>query len=93
LNDGVDLLPATLGDLIAENDVPVPPSDGFSPSFPSGGGTPIYTPPFTGGLTPGGTPPVPPVPPPDVPEPASYVLMLTGLAGAAGEIRRRLKSA
>jgi hypothetical protein len=27
-----------------------------------------------------------------VPEPSSYILMLTGLAGAAGEIRRRFKS-
>lgn len=88
VNDGVDLLPANLGDMIAENDVPVPPSDGFSPSFPSGGGSPIYTPPFTGGLTPS----TPPVPPPAVPEPASYVLMLTGLAGAANQIRRRFKS-
>jgi hypothetical protein len=87
-NDGVDLLPTNLGDMIAENDVPVPPADGFSASFPSGGGPPIYTPPFTGGLTPSG----PPVPPPDVPEPASYILMLTGLAGAANEMRRRFKS-
>jgi hypothetical protein len=91
LNDGVDLLPANLGDMIEENDVPVPPADGFTPSFPSGGGSPIYTPPFTGGLTPG-TPPTPPAPPPDVPEPSSYILMLTGVAGAATGIRRRLKS-
>ena len=89
LNDGVDLLPATVGDLIAENDVPLAPVDGYSSSYPSGGGSPVFTPPFTGGLTPN----TPPVPPPAVPEPASYVLMLTGLAGAAGQVRRRFKSA
>jgi hypothetical protein len=91
LNDGVDLLPASLGDMIAENDAPLPPLDGYSPSNSSGGGPPVFTPPFTGGLTPSGPTP-PPVPPPAVPEPASYVLMLTGLVGAAGQIRRRIKS-
>jgi hypothetical protein len=105
LNDGVDLMPAGFGDLIAEDDVPPPPfAEGDSPNNPSNGGPPIYTPPFTGGLTPPGggqpgtgtvvppgTPPVPPVTP-DVPEPASFVLLLTGMAGAAGAVRHRFKA-
>jgi hypothetical protein len=87
LDDGVDLMPATDGELIAENDAPpVPSTGGSSPSFPSGGGPAVVTPPFTGPLS------TPPVPPPAVPEPSSYILVLTGLAGAAGEIRRRFKS-
>jgi hypothetical protein len=100
LNDGIDLLPASLGDMIAENDVPPFTSDS-SPGYPSGGGAPISTPPFTGGITPSGggpgtgtiVPPPngPPVTPPIVPEPSSYILVLTGMAGAAGEIRRRFK--
>jgi hypothetical protein len=103
LNDGIDLLPAGFGDMIAEDDVPPPPlTDGASPNNPSGGGPPIYVPPFTGGITsPGGgqpgtgttVPPTPPVTPiPDVPEPASFVLLLTGMAGAAGAFRRKFKA-
>ena len=81
LNDGVDLLPAGFDQMIAENDVPTPPpTEGVGPpSFPSVGGPPIYTPPFTGGLTP---PHVTPPPPPVVPEPSTYILMMTGMAGA-----------
>jgi|SRR5271170_2038272 len=98
LNDGIDLLPSNLDDTIAENDVPPPPS-GYAPDYPGGGGPPIYTPPFTGAISPpgGGGPgtgtTIPPnsPPPPPVPEPSSYILVITGLAGAAGEIRRRLK--
>jgi hypothetical protein len=108
LNDGIDVLPSSLDETIAENDVP-PPPNGFAPDYPSGGGPPIYTPPFTGAISPPGggpgtgttvppnspgtpTPPGPPdTPPPPVPEPSSYILVITGLAGAAGEIRRRVR--
>jgi hypothetical protein len=103
LNDGIDLLPAGFGDMIAEDEVPPPPfTDGVSPDNPSG--PPIYVPPYTGGITPpgGGTPgtqtAVPPntpgTPPviPDVPEPASFVLLLTGMAGAAGALRHKFKA-
>jgi hypothetical protein len=57
LNDEIGLLPAALGDMIAENDVPLPPAGGGPPAYPSSGGPPVYVPPFTGGVTPsGGTP-------------------------------------
>jgi len=101
LNDGVDPLPAGFGDMIAQDDLPPPPfTEGGSPGNPSGGGPPIYVPPYTGGVTsPGGgqpgtgttTPPTTPVTP-DVPEPASYVFLLTGMVGAAGAIRSRFKA-
>ncbi len=56
---------------------------GGGPGAPSGGG------PGKGG----GSPPPPPPPPVSVvPEPATFVYMLTGLAGAAGAIRRRFKA-
>jgi hypothetical protein len=108
LNDGIDLLPNGFDQMIAENDVPPPPGQNLPPDS----GPPVYTPPFTGGVTPpGGGGPGTPVPPntpgtpqpptgppttppgaPEVPEPSSYVLVLTGIAGAAGAIRRRFKS-
>jgi hypothetical protein len=103
LNDDLDLIPTGIDDTIAENDVPPFPVDGLPPA---GGGAPIYTPPFTGAVTPSGSPrggvppstpgnPTPPggpdSPPPPVPEPSTYVLMLTGLAGAAGAARSRIR--
>jgi hypothetical protein len=100
LNDGVDLLPSGFGDMIAQEDLPSPPfTEGDSPNTPSGPS--IYTPPYTGGLTspggghPGGGTTVPPGTPPvtpAVPEPASFVLLLTGMAGAAGAFRLSFKA-
>jgi uncharacterized membrane protein YgcG len=107
-NYGIDLLPAAPGELIAENDAPPPfggyssgsPSEGgTAPYYPGFGGS-------GGGASSGGGPgkgvtvPPPPVTPPPVtpppvsvvPEPASFVYLLTGLAGAAGTIRRRFKA-
>jgi hypothetical protein len=57
-----------------------PPPSTPPPSTPPPATPPPYTPP----------PPSPPVS--VVPEPASYVYLLTGLAGAAGAIRRRFKA-
>jgi hypothetical protein len=88
------------GTLLPE-DTPPPPAFSQAPPFapPGGGGPPIFTPPFTtppggGGSTPpnGGPPSSPPgAPPSAVPEPGSFVLLLTGCAGATGIIRRRYK--
>ncbi|HEY6377372.1 MAG TPA: PEP-CTERM sorting domain-containing protein [Edaphobacter sp.] len=91
------------GSLIAENELPILPLMGGYPpdegrpgyggfgGFGGGGGNP-------GGPTPhipdtpprGGTPDNPPVPVSSVPEPGSVVLVLTGIAGAAGAMRRRM---
>ncbi len=125
--DELALLPGfdSPGTLLPQDNTPAAPvfSSEAPPSF-SGGGVPVYIPPFTtpvgtapgssngggtippvgtppGGGSPVGTSPVdtapvdtPPVviPPPvlaPVPEPGSILFMLTGLAGAAGVVRRR----
>jgi hypothetical protein len=104
--DELDTLPNGFGDMIASNDVPPPPpGSGSYPDYPSGGGPPVYTPNFggPGGGAPGGgpgigttiAPPGSPSTPPDappVPEPSTYLLLLTGMFGAAGAIRQRFKS-
>src|ERR1700738_3500266 len=77
--------------LIATNEVP--PYSPPGTDLPTGGGPfgGVVGPPFLGG--PGGkTPPGTLVPPVvgEVPEPGSIVLMLTGIASAAGMIRRRI---
>ncbi len=94
------------GPLIAQNELPPPPQlGGYPPNeggpgyggpggFGGGGGG-VYpggptpktpdSPPTTGTLD---SPPPPPVS--TVPEPGSVVLVLTGIAGAAGMARRRL---
>jgi hypothetical protein len=73
-----------------------PPGGGGTPP-PDNGGPPLGPPPPGGGAPPpdNGGPPLGPPPPgggttPVVPEPSSYVLMLTGLAGAVGVVRNRL---
>lgn len=62
-----------------------PPPDNPPPDNPP----PPYNPPPDN--PPPDNPP-PDNPPPAVPEPSSYILVLTGLAGAAGAIRSRFKS-
>jgi PEP-CTERM motif-containing protein len=103
--DELDTLPNGFNDMIASNDVPPPPpGSGSYPDYPDGG-PPVYTPNFggPGGGAPGGGGPgtgttVPPGSPPTtpggpaVPEPSSYVLMLTGMFGVAGAFRQRFKS-
>jgi hypothetical protein len=77
MNDGIDLLPAAPGELIAENDAP-PPFEGFSSGGPGNGSSP-YFPGFggSGGGAPSGGPgkgvTVPPssTPPPSTPPPAT----------------------
>ncbi len=90
------------GPLIAENALPIlPPMGGYPPNegWPGGGGFGGFGGGgYPGGPTPhipdtppqGGTPDPPPPPASTVPEPGSIVLVLTGIAGAAGAMRRRL---
>jgi hypothetical protein len=108
MNDTIDLLPAGPGEMIAENEPPALPVSGISPNTSEGGPSPYFpgfsggggggggsAPPSGGGPGKGTTVPPPPPPPPPVsvvPEPATFVYMLTGLAGAAGAIRRRFKA-
>jgi len=66
-----------------------PFTGGFAPGGGPGPGTTL--PPDSPG-TPPTTPPTTPPVIPDVPEPASYVLFLTGVVGAAGAFRSRFKS-
>jgi PEP-CTERM motif len=67
-----------------------PPVGGGGPRGGGGGGTPsLQTQPPPNSP---GNPPDTPAPPPDtpqVPEPGSFVLVLTGVAGAAGALRRK----
>jgi PEP-CTERM motif len=89
--DEVGLLPGFdgPGTLLPEESVPTAPVFSEAPPGAPGvpGGGPIYTPPFT---SPPHTSTVAP-PPSVVPEPSSFVLLLTGFAGAAGVVRRRFK--
>ncbi len=105
-DDHLDLDSADFGGMIAENDYPAYGEDGAPPPDAPQGGYPNYGPPVGGGGTPSGggpsvgttglppdnPPPPPPAQTPAVPEPSSIVLMLTGVAGAAGAVRRRFKA-
>ena len=101
--DHPDVLPAEFADVLPPEYIAPYGGNGY-PDYP-GGGYPNMPPPVGGGAylppsgppgggqtLPPGTPPPTPPDTPDVPEPSSIVLMLTGVAGAAGALRRRFKA-
>jgi PEP-CTERM motif len=96
LHGNLPLENAPDGGLLAANVPPPSSSNSGGYSYPPGfgggygGGTPGVPAPHIpggGGTPPTGPPTSPPVPP--VPEPGSLVMMLTGIVGAAGMVRRR----
>jgi hypothetical protein len=106
LDDQLDPSPAVLDQMIGENDPP-PFWGGESQPPTGGGGYPNFGPPVGGGGSGGGggspgggqtvnptgpTQPTTPDAPPAVPEPGSFVLVLTGAAAAAGALRQRFKA-
>jgi hypothetical protein len=98
-DDGIVPLPVSDDEQLASVAPPELPVTAQNPSYPTQGGPPTYPPPIGG--SPGGPgggggfPPPPPPPPPPitpVPEPDTLVLLMTGLIGGAGVIRRKIKA-